>query len=369
MDIIPDELALPQRTICGAGTIDRLPEECAIFGRRGVLVHGQSLQRSGILGRIIETCGDDLSVRTWMHPGGEPTLANVEALIKAATEHDAEWIAAVGGGSAMDAAKAAAGLMHAPLPPVAYHDGAAIPVSKTAFIAAPATAGTGSEATTVSVLTNPDTGVKKSIRHASHMAKRVILDPMLLRGCPKQVIASSGMDALTQAVEAHVSNKSTWLSEGLSLKGAELIASSLEAVYNGAQGDEARDLLQGSYLAGLSLAMARLGLVHGLAHPLGSRYHVPHGLTCAVCLPHVLEFNAEAMDAKYEGLCRAVGGELRERVGDLMTAMQIVSPFKGHSLTDLDAIIEETLASGSTAANPRPVTAEDVKAMVTALFS
>jgi alcohol dehydrogenase class IV len=201
------------------------------------------------------------------------------------------------------------------------------------------------------------------------MARLVILDPALLSACPPSVLAHSGMDAFTQAVESFLSSKASWLTEGLSLKSAELIASSLEAAWGGARGDAQQALMTGSYLAGIALSNARLGLVHGLAHPLGIRYHQPHGLVCAVCLPSVIRFNMEHIREKYRALTAAVGGDLLDRVGEFLRVLDITSPFENQPVLDRPGIIEETLASGSTAANPRPVSAGDVDAVLDELFT
>ena len=368
MNTLPETLILPPRTVSMPGAALALLAECAAFGARGILVHGRSLERSGRLGELLSRRPDSMDVQAWCHPGGEPTLAQLGELLVVAREYRPQWIAAVGGGSVMDVAKACAGLLEAPLTPVAYHDGAEIAPTRIRFIAAPTTAGTGSESTIVSVLTNADTGVKKSIRHPSFMAGVVILDPELLAGCPRTVIASSGMDALAQAVESFVSNRATWFSDSLALRAVQLISGSLEAVHSGAGGGAARDLMAGSYLAGLALSLARLGLVHGLAHPLGFRYHAAHGLVCAVCLPPVLEFNREVIGEKYDRMCTAVGGDMLTRTRDLLRALETKSPFYGQPAQDLPGIVEETLASGSTAANPRLVTAQDVEDMVGRIF-
>jgi alcohol dehydrogenase class IV len=338
------------------------------FGSRGVLVCGRSLERSGRLHVILEDNDSADNVLLWTHPGGEPTLEQVELLRNDAREHNPDWVAAIGGGSVMDLAKAAAGLLHAPLPVVAYHDGEVIPPSQTPFLVVPTTAGTGSEATTVSVLTNSATGVKKSIRHSSFMARVVILDAELLDGCPKPVIAASGMDALTQAIESYCSKGATWLTDTFALKAFTLIQGSQEQVYNGDKMKQ-DDLLLGSYLAGLALSNARLGIVHGLAHPLGARYHVPHGLACAVCLPLALEYNRESIQGKYDKLSALVNEDICDYVNALLRRMELHSPFAGVALQDIDAIIEETIASGSTKANPRDVTREDAAQLLNQLFT
>jgi alcohol dehydrogenase class IV len=269
----------------------------------------------------------------------------------------------------MDVAKAAAGLLEAPLRPEAYHDGEALPVSRIPFLVAPTTAGTGSEATYVSVLANAGAGVKKSIRHPSHMARVVFLDPELLSGTPSHVLAWSGMDAFTQAIEAYTSVGATGFSDALALEAVRLIHQGLPLVYLGEGGRAAEQLLLGSYMAGLALSHARLGVVHGLAHPLGCRYHVAHGHACASLLPAALEFNRDAMDSKYQIMSDAVSEDLLELVHRWMGEMKIESPFAGEVIHDREGIIRETLASGSTAANPRPVDEADVEALLDAIFA
>jgi alcohol dehydrogenase class IV len=252
---------------------------------------------------------------------------------------------------------------------VEYHNGSPIAPSHIPFIAVPTTAGTGSEATQVSVLTNEETGLKKSIRHPSFLPRLVILDDGLLASCPKNVIAASGMDALTQAIESYISRKAHWFSEQLSLKAIELIAGSLEAMYADPLSEKAAALLQGSYLAGIALGNARLGLVHGLAHPLGARYHLPHGLVCAICLPHVIEFNLPVISEKYAEMSRIVKKDLLDETKRLLQVFGLEDALKGCELTDKDAIITDTLASGSSAANPRDVTERDVDKILNKLFS
>jgi len=367
--IIPAELTLPPRTIMKRGAVSQLLKECASFGKRGVIVHGRSLASSGALKQILAASPDGLKVEPWEHSGGEPTLFHVADLLRTARAFSAEWVAGVGGGSVLDLAKTAAGLLHAQLKPVDYHNGAPISPTRVPFIAVPTTAGTGSEATIVCVLTNAETGVKKSFRHPSFMARLVILDADLLGFCPPPVIASAGMDALTQAIESYTSVGATWFSDGLALKAVSLIAHNLEPVFASPKAAQADDLLLGSYLAGVALSNARLGVVHGLAHPLGARFRVPHGLACAVCLPHAIEFNRGAIGDKYARMSEAVGDDVLAFSRRLLTTFHIQSPFAGKTIADRDVVIRETLASGSTAANPRKVSAADVEHLLDRIFA
>ncbi|MBT3296101.1 MAG: iron-containing alcohol dehydrogenase [Verrucomicrobia bacterium] len=369
MNVLPASLLFPMQTLSGKGKVTGLLPECAAFGSRGLLVHGRSLAASGVLERILAANPSGLETIPWQHPGGEPTVEQVDALRDVLLSGDVAWVAAVGGGSVMDVAKAAAGLRDAPLPTSAYHDGEPLPSSRVAFVAAPATAGTGSEATMVSVLTNSATGTKKSIRHPSHTARLVILDPDLLTSCPPALVAASGMDAFTQAVESYLSRNATRLTDHLALQAVEDINQSIETVFNGGDDASREALLRGSYLAGLALSNARLGLVHGLAHPLGARFHLPHGLVCAVCLPHVLRYNRDVCRAKYARLADVLGPDVEERVAGLIRSMAVANPFADEVLQDEEEVVAETVASGSTGANPRDVDAAAVRAILHALFS
>ena len=128
------------------------------------------------------------------------------------------------------------------------------------------------------------------------------------------------------------------------------------------------EMLEASYLAGVALSHARLGVVHGLAHPLGVRFHAAHGLVCACCLPACLAFNRNVVARDLDTLKSRHGLDVEARVASWMTAMKLKNPFVGQQVTDREAFIREALASGSTAANPRPVTADDVSSLLDAIL-
>ncbi|MBN1669839.1 MAG: iron-containing alcohol dehydrogenase [Kiritimatiellae bacterium] len=366
---IPKEIALPARVLFARGAAADLLPGCATLGGRGILLHGRSLRRSGALSRILAGRPAGLEVEAVEHTGGEPTLAQVAALRAKARAVGAAWVAGVGGGSVMDLAKAAAGLMHAEREPAYYHGGGALRAPGVPFVAAPTTAGSGAEATVNAVLTNAESGVKKSIRDPSFMARLVVLDPALLEQAPPRVTAESGMDAFTQALESFWSAKASWLSDQLALKGLCLIARHLQDVFEARNGIAADNLLLGSFLTGVAFSASRLGVVHGLAHPLGSIYGVPHGRVCAACLPHAVAFNREAVGAKYGVVCDALGEDLPAWIERHQTRFGLDSPFAGQPIRDRARIVREVLASGSTAANPRPVTERDVDALLQPLFA
>jgi alcohol dehydrogenase class IV len=368
MSLLPSQLLLPQRTVAQAGAAQRLAREAAGFGARGLLVHGRSLQRSGQLNAILTEAPTGVTVRAWCHAeGGEPTVGAVEALRGELRANRPDWVAAVGGGSVIDLAKAAAGLADASEPAAYYQtDNAALPPATLPLIAAPTTAGTGSEATVVAVLTDPARTLKQSIRHPSYMPRLVILDPGLLKGCPPATVAAAGLDAFVQAFESYTSRHATPFTRALSELALTRIARALLPLYRG-DGEAAAEMLEASYLAGVALSHARLGVIHGLAHPLGARFGVAHGLVCACCLPACLAFNREAVAADLDALEKRHGLNVEAQVETWLAAMGLENPFSGRRVADLDAFTRETLASGSTAANPRPVTAEDVAALLSAI--
>jgi alcohol dehydrogenase class IV len=369
MSILPSSLLLPQQTVSKPGAALGLTRAAAAFGPRGLLVHGRSLQRSGMLDAILEEPPFGVTVRTWCHAGDEPTVGEVEELRAGLRADRPDWVAAVGGGSVIDLAKAAAGLVDAPESAAYYQTrNAELPPAGLPLIAAPTTAGTGSEATVVAVLTDPARTLKQSIRHPSYMPRLVILDPALLKSCPPAAVAAAGLDAFIQAFESYTSRHATPFTRVLSELALVRIASALLPLYRG-ENDAAADMLEASYVAGVALSHARLGVIHGLAHPLGVRFRAAHGLVCACCLPAALAFNRDAIRADLADLKARHGLNVEAQVAEWLQAMKLENPFAGQTVADRDAFIRETLASGSTAANPRPVAADDVSALLDAVLS
>jgi alcohol dehydrogenase class IV len=219
------------------------------------------------------------------------------------------------------------------------------------------------------VIINPEKKVKLSIRHKDFLARKVLLDPDLLRGLPFAVMCHSGMDAWVQAYESFISKNATWFSENFALKAIQLISRHLVPALNAGRDEDLSGLMLGSFFSGVAFSHSRLGVIHGLAHPLGVLYNVPHGLICSVCFAPSIKLNLEAMgNQKYSIMSQAVGMDLLQKIHELQKTLKIVSPFKGKPLLDKEKIISETLHSGSTAANPKPVTRDDVEYLLREIF-
>jgi len=364
----PRQMGFPSDVLYNRGVVTRLGEQGSAFGSRGLLVHSRSMRQSGAVDRVLESAPQGVEIVPWQHRGGEPTLDDVEAARSRAGELDPSWIGALGGGSVLDLAKACAGLRHSGASAAEHHAGLPVETPGLPFLAAPATAGTGSEATGVSVLIDGTTGKKKAIRSPGMLAARVLLDADLLATCPGRTIADSGMDALTQAVESLLSTGATRFTRMLAGEGCRLIAASLPEVYEDPGTENAEDLLLGSFLTGMAFSSSRLGVVHGLAHPLGGYFNVSHGRVCGVCLPLALELNREAVPERYEELRELLAGDPINRIHELLNDLEVQNPFQGMSLENAEAIVRETLESGSTAHNPKPVTDGDMRWFLGCLF-
>jgi alcohol dehydrogenase class IV len=200
------------------------------------------------------------------------------------------------------------------------------------------------------------------------LARTVILDVGLLRGIPKTVLAYSAMDALAQSYESFTSKGANWFSESLALKAIELIDKNIIAAYQKQNEENLSALLLASYFSGLAFSSSRLGVIHGIAHPLGALYHLPHGLICAVCFIPSIRLNKKVMGKKYQIINKILGRDFIARIKNLLDNLNINSPFRAKAIKDKEKIIKETLNSGSTATNPKKITRKDVEFMLSEIF-
>jgi alcohol dehydrogenase class IV len=282
----------------------------------------------------------------------------------------------------MDAAKAIAGLYTHEGDVEAYFggerqvSGCGIP-----WLAIPSTAGTGAEVTKNAVLMSQQHARKASLRHDGWYATTALVDPELTLQLPPDTTASSGSDALTQAIEAYTSIGASPMTDALATDAIARIGQSLVRAYSEGSDLSARaDMLYGSLLAGMAFSNARLGAVHGMAHPLGYHNHIPHGVVCGLLLPYTMRYNLDYALAKYACIAELLGQDTRqmderqaaeravERVRELISAVDIPSSLStfGVREQDLSQIAQESMPSGSLKHNPRPLQLEDVIAILTA---
>ncbi len=365
----PATFTAPERFVFGVGSFTTLAEEARLFGTRAVLVTGRkALAKAGITDRcaaILRDAGLRVTLFDQVEP--EPDVTTADRCREVVREAGAEMVIGLGGGSAMDVAKVAAGLAGEAAETRAFHHGEVPTAPGLPMIAVPTTSGTGSEMTNNGVLKDRAASYKASIRDPSFVPRLALVDPELTVPCPPFVTAASGVDAFVQAVESYLSVNATPLTEAISLRAVQEMAAALpEVVHRGDEVELRTHAAWGSAMAGLALTNAGLGVVHGMAHPIGVRYDVPHGLVCGVLLSAALEFNRVAAHGKYLVLEGILEHDPSEWSLELLAECGLPTTLASYGLSAeaFEAIAEESLPSGSTKANPRPVAKEDVIALL-----
>lgn len=381
----PFAIQLPTRIEFGWGSRQSIGSHALALGRRPLVVTGKSLRAAGTLAPLL-TALQGAGLEPQLHEGvpAEPDLKDLQACMDAVG--DADLVVGIGGGSVLDIAKAAGALAPGPAsghPKTArdYFYGEPLPATGRPIIAMPTTSGTGSEVTWACILVDRASRRKASIRGPAMMPAVAIVDPELTVTCPRNVTAASGADAYVQAIEALTSNGANDFTDALAFEAAVLARRSLARAVDDPNDREAREAMAlASTMAGMALNTSRLGLVHGLAHPVGAVTGAAHGVVCGLLMPWVMRYNAESAGVKYARLARELGlvsGDdgrrqaIQALVEDTCRLLESVGvPLRlreiGFDPADLNWIAEESLSSGSTKANPRPVTLEDAMSVASA---
>ncbi len=369
----------PRKTILGKDVVVQLGKEAKALGAKKVLiVTDPGVVKAG-LAQIIQDAFDkaSISAKVFDKVEPEPPVRVVEACIEAIKADDYDLIAGLGGGSALDVAKGAAAIAPYGGKVLDYVGMDTIPGPGLPKILIPTTAGTGSEATRVIVMTDEGDNTKKVVFSDFLMSDVAILDPMLTLSMPSAVTADTGLDALVHAIESYVSVNTTPFAEILALEAVSLIAHNLPVAYAKGSHLLARyNMLLAANLAGSAFTSGGLGAVHGLAYVLGTQYHMPHGRSNAIMLPHLMAFNrtgnpqkfariAEAMGEVTEGLSLHEAAQRSvEAVKRLLTAVGISFHLSDYGIPqeDLPILVEGGLKQSRLfVPNPRDLTESDVR--------
>jgi len=368
----------PTPRICfGAGALSALPQVLSPR-ERILIVSDAGLAAAGWierLGRLLAAGGVDH--RVFDGVSADPEIAAVEAALERARQEGCTAVIGMGGGSSLDAAKALAARLASPEVALrSYGDGLPVAGPVAPLYAVPSTAGTGSEATRVAVITDPARREKMAIRGDALLPRAAILDPEILATLPPRVAAACGADALTHAVEAYTSRNADAFSDGLALTAVALIAGHLPRLVNDRSDPAAAAaMLWASNLAGQAFAHAGLGLVHSLAEPLGSFFHVEHGLACSLFLPAVMEFNLKAAPERYARIGRALGvsagGDSAlaagavEAVRELLGRIGLPASYREAGIDfELDeAMLAQVAPQFSTRCNPRVAEIDELRGL------
>ncbi len=296
------------RIVFGAGSFDRLGAEVSALGRRVLLLTGARSLRGSPWWPRLQAQLDGADLTRWeVAVDGEPSPELVDEAVLCHRGRRVEVVLAVGGGSVLDAGKAVAGLLRAETTLLDHLEavGRGLPYRGPAvpLVAVPTTAGTGSEATMNAVVSRRGPGgFKRSFRDEGLVARVAVVDPELIAGVPPHLMAAQGMDAFTQLLESYVSVRATPLSDALAWSGLEAFAAGFWDALAGGEGDAARSgrarLAYAALVSGITLAQVGLGVVHGLAAPLGAFHPVAHGVACGTLVAEATRVNLAALRAR-----------------------------------------------------------------------
>ena len=370
--------------VFGWDSVKELPGILKGYGAKKVMVvYDAGVKAAGIAEQVLAMV-EETNIPYVVFDGVIPNPTNevVEEAAGLARCNGVDVFVAVGGGSSIDLAKAIDVLMTNPGSIGDYAGIGKVRHPLFPLVAIPTTAGTSSEITNVSALTDTEKIVKYVVIDNKLVPSKVIIDPEFTRTMPASVTAATGMDAITHAVESYISNRSNPLTEYNSIKGLEILYRNItRAVMDGADMEAREQMMLGCVITGFGFSNANLGLVHAIAHTLSAHFHLAHGMANAAVLPYVMEFNADGCPEKMAELARAIGltmsGNMEDDryllAGELLHLVQKLGiktlSEQGITEQDLDMLAEEAMRGPVLGFNPRQdVGKEDILAILRKAF-
>lgn len=364
----------------GCGAAEKIGMEAKRMGlERVLLITDSFLHSSGTILPVINALNDvNVSVTISDIVNSEPTLEHVETCLSLYKDNNCSALIGCGGGSPIDVAKAVAALVTNKGTLQDFMGIDKVPNACPPIFAVPTTAGTGSEATSTTIITDTKNSVKMLIISPWLMPSVAFVDPLLTLGMPKSITAATGLDALTHAMEAYVSRKAQPLSDVYAINAMKLIYKNLPIAWSEPKNQDARaKTLLGALQAGIAFSNASVALVHGMSRPIGALFHVPHGVSNAALLGVVTHFSLEGAWERYADIAEIFGvprqADIKamakagaNKVSELVTLLEIPTlTALGINKEKLDEVVqkmaEDALASGSPANNPRLASTEEIK--------
>lgn len=380
-----NRIILNETSYHGAGAINSIAEEAKGRGfEKALVVTDPDLIKFNVTSKVTKVLDDaGLAYEVYSDVKANPTIENVQTGVEAFKKSGADYMIAIGGGSAMDTAKAIGIIINNPefadvrsLEGVAPTKKAAVPT-----FAVPTTAGTAAEVTINYVITDVEKNRKFVCVDPHDIPVVAFIDPDMMSSMPKGLTAATGMDALTHAIEGFTTKAAWEMTDMMHLKAIEIISKSLRgAVDNTPEGREGMAL--GQYIAGMGFSNVGLGIVHSMAHPLGAVYDTPHGVANAIILPTVMEYNAECTGDKYKYIAAAMGVEGTEDMSVEEYRKAAVDAVKKLSADvgipadlkeivkeeDLDFLAESAYADACRPGNPKDTSVEEIKELYKSLL-
>lgn len=376
--------SIPQDIIVGKGSLSKLPDIARKSGgSHGFIISGPHLNKMG----VVKSCADALEnagikADTYTDTEGNPSVETVDQAAKAFKESGADFIVALGGGSPMDVAKAVGVVAKYGGSVTEYEGGGKVPGDIIPLIAIPTTAGTGSEVTAFSVITDHSRNYKLTVFSYKLIPSYAILDPDLITTAPVSVAAACGIDAMVHALEAYISKAASPFSDAMAEKALELIGTNIRRyVADRTDIEAAEGMLTGSLFAGIAFSWARLGNVHAMSHPVSAFFNVPHGVANAILLPTIVEYNALADNGKYLKIYNYISMVpslenefepfmLVDLLKKLNEQLGIPASLSEAGVTEdrFDRMADDAMKSGNIAVNPRSTTKQDVLSLYAKAF-
>jgi len=303
-----NEFFIPTSVITGAGAVEKCAEKLSGFGSKALIVCGKSAVKCGIVDKIQLMLTDrGIGSAVFDRVSGEPTDLTISDGLACYQENACDFLIGVGGGSPLDSMKAIA-MMSVYPGKLADYMGKEIDKPLPPMAAIPTTAGTGSEATQFTIITDTASGGKMLLKGHSLMPSLAVVDPELSFSTPKSVTVSTGLDALTHAVEAYTSRKAQPLTDVLALSAVRRIFGNLlQAVKDGSDFEARQEMAIAALEAGMAFNNSSVTLVHGMSRPIGALFHVPHGISNAMLLSVCLRFAVSGTPERFAELGRAIG--------------------------------------------------------------
>ena len=374
-----NRIMLNETSYHGSGAIQEIATEAKAHGFKKALVCSDpDLIKFGVTAKVTDILDKNgLEYELYSEIKPNPTIDNVKHGVETFKKSGADYLIAIGGGSSMDTSKAIGIIIANPeFEDVRSLEGVA-PTKKPCvpIIAVPTTAGTAAEVTINYVITDVERKRKFVCVDPHDMPIIAIVDPDMMSSMPKGLTASTGMDALTHAIEGYTTKAAWEMTDMFHLKAIEIIARSLRsAVANEKEGREGMAL--GEYIAGMGFSNVGLGIAHSMAHTLGAVYDTPHGVACAMMLPIVMEYNADCTGEKYREIARAMGvkgvddmsvEEYRkaaiDAVAQLSVDVGIPTKLEAIKEDDLDFLVDSAYNDACAPGNPKDASVEDLKAL------
>lgn len=368
--------SIPQDICVGRGSLKKLPDFAKkLGGKHAFIISGPHLNKMGVVGVCKKNLENEgILVDAFTETEGNPSVETVDKAAAKMKACGADFIVALGGGSPMDVAKAVGVLVKYGGSITEYEGADKVPGKIVPLIAIPTTAGTGSEVTAFSVITDHSRDYKLTVFSYELLPAYAILDADLIATAPASIAAACGIDAMVHALEAYISKAASPFSDAMAEKALELIGSSIrQYVADRRNKEAAENMLVGSLFAGIAFSWARLGDVHAMSHPVSAHFDVAHGVANAILLPIIVEYNAPEDQGKYLKIYNYISDSrmesghfkpemLAELLKDLNKKLGIPSGLKEVGVTEdkFDAMADDAMKSGNIAVNPRDTTKSDV---------